>query len=282
MTRLQHVISALGGLAATHELHARGFGREVLRLATRAKEIRRIRKGWYILPETPQAIADCARVGGRATCATVVAEAGLWMRDRPAAVHVAVRPHACQLRDPRDYRRREPDPGAVVHWSDRNTHGGRLAVALPEAIREYARCYGVEAAFIALESALAARLITRDEIAGMGADLPSAVRVSLSRARGLSESITEAVFVFRGLAFDVRIRQQVQIGRDRVDVLLGDRLVIELDGREFHERERDYARDARLGARGYRVLRFSYRQVMYDWPSVEAAVRAAIARGDAA
>ena len=78
----------------------------------------------------------------------------------------------------------------------------------------------------------------------------------------------------------IRVRQQVQIGPDRVDVVIGDRLVIELDSREFHEREKDYARDARLGARGYRVLRFTYHQVMNDWPSVERAVLAARARSD--
>ena len=79
----------------------------------------------------------------------------------------------------------------------------------------------------------------------------------------------------------LRVRQQVQIGVDRVDVLIGDRLVIELDGREFHDHDADRMRDARLSVRGYRVLRFSYWQVMNDWRAVEASVMASIARGDA-
>src|SRR5690606_11987522 len=99
--------------------------------------------------------------------------------------------------------------------------------------------------------------------------------------QGDSGSVTEAVFLFRSPVFGVRVRQQVQIGPDRVDVVLGDRLVVELDSKEFHDKARDYARDARLSARGYRTLRFTYQQVMYEWPSVEAAVLAAIARGDA-
>lgn len=90
------------------------------------------------------------------------------------------------------------------------------------------------------------------------------------------------MYLFRSTAFGVRVRQKVQIGPDRVDFVLGDRLIVELDSREFHEKERDYARDARLVARGYRVLRFSYRQVMFEWPTVLAAVSAAIGRGDAA
>src|SRR5690606_4540664 len=282
VTRLQRRIHQLGGLAATHELRDAGFGRETLRLATRTGEIRRIRQGWYILPDTPAGIADCARVGGRASCLTVASASGLWLVEPPSRVHVTVRPNACQLRHPRDYRVRDAQPGAVVHWTGSDVPCVRLAVGIPEAVREMAGCVGAEAAFIAWESALAAGVATRADVRRVCEGLPAALVVALSRARGLSGSITEAAFVFRADVFGVRVRQQVQIGADRVDVLLGDRLVVELDSREFHERERDYARDARLGVRGYRVLRFSYHQVMREWPAVEAAVLAAVARGDAA
>ncbi|WP_185201318.1 endonuclease domain-containing protein [Glaciihabitans sp. INWT7] len=68
----------------------------------------------------------------------------------------------------------------------------------------------------------------------------------------------------------------------RVDMLIGDRLVVEVDGREYHSDpsafERDRVRDARLTALGYRVLHFSYSQVMYDWPAVEAAILTAMGR----
>ena len=120
------------------------------------------------------------------------------------------------------------------------------------------------------------------EVARIGVGAPAALVVALSRAGGLSGSVTEAVFAFRSHIFGVRIRQQVEVGPDRVDFVLGDRLIVELDSKEFHDKHRDYARDARLIARGYRVMRFDYRQVMFDWPAVEAALAAAIARGDAA
>lgn len=282
MTRLQRRILELGGLAATHELHASGFGRETLRLATRAGEIRRIRKGWYILPDTASAIADCVRVGGRATCATAIEHEGLWLVDHPSEVHVAVAPHACQLRDPRDYRRRDAHAGAVVHWTDADRAGKRLCVPITAAIRDAVGCLGLEAAFLALESALARGAVTRSDVSAIVAGLPASARIALARARGMSGSITEAAFLFRGQVFGQRIRQQVQIGQDRVDFLIGDRLVVELDSKEFHDKARDYARDARLVARGYRVLRFDYRQVMHDWPTVVAAISSAIARGDAA
>ncbi len=53
----------------------------------------------------------------------------------------------------------------------------------------------------------------------------------------------------------------------RVDLMIGERLIVEVDGREHHSDpvafERDRVRDARLSALGYRVLRFSCNQVMF-------------------
>lgn len=83
----------------------------------------------------------------------------------------------------------------------------------------------------------------------------------------------------------IGFRQQVDIpGVGRVDFLLGIRLVVEVDGAEFHTSrpsfEEDRRRDAVLSALGYRVLRFSYVQVERNWDQVAASILAALARGD--
>ena len=65
-----------------------------------------------------------------------------------------------------------------------------------------------------------------------------------------------------------------------VDLLIDGWLIVELDGREFHEDEqfeRDRRRDLESARQRYRTLRFSWRQVMFEWPMVEAAVLAALA-----
>lgn len=282
MSSLRETIRRHGGVAATHELRAAGFTRERLRLATREREIRRIRQGWYIDPDTPEAIADCLRVGGRATCVTAAEQLGLWLPVRPSTVRAAVRRNACQLRDPGDYRQRFPDHStAVVHWTDIDRNGPRMFVEIEALLREIALCQGAETAFVVAEAAFAKSLLTRAAWERVCDALPVALAAAIRRADAGSGSVTESVFMHRAPVFGVRVRRQVTIGPDRVDFLLGDRLIIEIDSKEFHERERDYARDARLGARGYRVLRFTYRQVMHDWPAVEAAILAAIARGDA-
>ena len=111
------------------------------------------------------------------------------------------------------------------------------------------------------------------------------VRTVLASADGVCESGTETYFWLRTRRAIPGIRRQVRIpGVGRVDFLVGHRLVVEIDGAEYHTDpvafERDRRRDALLSRLGYRVLRFSYHQVMNEWPLVEAAVLAAIARRD--
>lgn len=61
-----------------------------------------------------------------------------------------------------------------------------------------------------------------------------------------------------------------------MDFVLDGVLILETDGRENHDgasfRHRDLVRDAKTAALGYDTLRFDYAMVMYDWPTVEAAI----------
>ena len=70
-----------------------------------------------------------------------------------------------------------------------------------------------------------------------------------------------------------------RVDRYEVDFLWRDHsLIVEADGFQFHGHraafETDRARDARLQLLGYRVLRFTYRQVLEDRARIAATVRA--------
>jgi very-short-patch-repair endonuclease len=104
----------------------------------------------------------------------------------------------------------------------------------------------------------------------------------LNEVDGRAESGTESITRVRLRRKGLRVEPQERIPRvGTVDLVVEGRLVVEVDGREFHTSEdrfeEDRRRDAELVALGYRVLRFSYRQVLYDWPAVERAIRAALA-----
>ena len=78
------------------------------------------------------------------------------------------------------------------------------------------------------------------------------------------------------------MRQQVKLAGRFVDIVVGDRLVLQIDGYEFHtsaQRSSDIAHDAELRLRGYTVLRLSYAQIVHDWDAVAAVIRRAIAAG---
>lgn len=119
----------------------------------------------------------------------------------------------------------------------------------------------------------------------MRAQLPASLARSLERAGHRSESGGESLLLFDLLGAGIEVRQQVRIaGVGRVDMIIGERLIVEVDGYEFHSTradfEEDRRRDAASSALGYRTLRFSHAQVERGDPVVLASIRAAVARGD--
>lgn len=137
----------------------------------------------------------------------------------------------------------------------------------------------------AIDSALNGRLIGMSALEAVFSDFPLSSRLLLDRADGSSQSGLESVARFRLRARRLRVRTQVVIsGVGRVDLLIGDCLVVELDGYAFHATGESFESDRRrhlaLQALGYRVIRLSYRQVMTEWGSAERVILGMVRRGD--
>jgi very-short-patch-repair endonuclease len=96
-----------------------------------------------------------------------------------------------------------------------------------------------------------------------------------ARAESVLESLARVALVLAGLT----PRVQEWIGRFRVDLLIGN-VVIELDGFEHHSSRADYRSDRRrcnaLTVKGYRVLRFSWEDVVATPERVVSIVREAV------
>jgi len=175
--------------------------------------------------------------------------------------------------------------GVRVDWTDRGATGSRSVVGIVEAVRSIALHEPARVAFAAAESARHLGLLSESELRRLVAALPASRRGVLDRAGRASESGGESLAVFELLTRGIPFRQQVRITPvGRVDIVVGRFLVIEIDGAGYHTDvasfEEDRRRDARLSALGYRVLRFSYRQVLERIDEVVAAIEAAISRGD--
>jgi very-short-patch-repair endonuclease len=289
MDSLTETIRRRGGLAATHELLASGFGKKSLSSAVRSGIVIRVRQGWYCTPDVHPLLQQGIRVGGRLGCISAAALHGMWSPPG-GRIHVSLDHNDCRLRFPGDMKRRLPrHPTEVTtHWNSEPRTGSRLLLDPISCLAEVIRCQPVDYAIAIADSALRGTgqdgpLIGRSDWADLVDGVPSRDRM-LRLADGVCESGTESIAWARLAPRHLPIRRQVRIDGKRVDFLLGRRLVVEIDGAEYHidpiRFEADRSRDAELCALDFIVLRFSYNQVVYRWREVERAVLAAIARND--
>ncbi len=160
----------------------------------------------------------------------------------------------------------------------------RLRCSVVEALSQYLRerCDGYGLA--ALDSALHRGAISDGQLAQLRASLPLRCQRLVDEADRRSESGTESIVRWGLVRAGIRPRLQVWVLEEvRVDLLIGDRLVIEVDSRAFHDDpdafERDRRRDLLLKSLGFEVLRLSYAQVVGDWPGVLASILALMDRG---
>lgn len=149
-------------------------------------------------------------------------------------------------------------------------------IPLVDAIAQVADCVGDEAFFVALESAMRLRKLRRADLDRLRGRLSAARSRLVDLARWDADSGLESLLRFRLRSRGLEIRSQVEVpGVGRVDVVIGDRLIVEVDGVVGHTgsaRHKDLLRDAVAAAHGFLTLRFDYALVVHDWPLVEAAI----------
>ncbi len=277
-------ILALGGLAPAHALLKLGWSYRTLSYAARHGWVTRVRQGWYAVNDTDATLASAWRVGGLASCVTGLDSFGLWVPpdDR---LHVVVAPHDARMRTRSDMRIRlaeEPDEGVVVHWRTAAAHDRFRAEPL-ECVVDLTMCHAPAWVLGTLDSGLARGILNRTDLRRMRGLLPARWRQTIDISDPRSESFPESVLRAHLSEAGIPFRIQVRIDDMRVDFLIG-KLVVEVDGKRHHSDpaafERDRVRDARLSVRGYRVLHFSYAQIVYRPDEVLASIVAAMARGD--
>ena len=289
MHRVAAALNTMGGVAARPDLLARGFSGRQLGHAVSTGAVVRPRQGWYALLSTPDPVMRAVRVGGRLCCVSAAAHLGLWV-PHTASLHVAVPQNAARLRTADDPATRlnpsSESSDVVLHWH--SSWDGRAAtraiVPLPECLAQVLVCQPAEAALCVLDSALFHGRTTQRELVSLLPTLPRRCAPVVAQATHLAESGIETLARVRLRRLGISPRLQVSIrGVGRVDMLIGTGLVIELDGSEHHTGpdafEADRRRDTALHALGFRVLRFSYRQVTQDWETVETTILRLIARG---
>ena len=275
MTPWEQELRACGGAARVVSLLAAGATRGQLKGAVRRNALVVVRNGWLALPDAPPEIVRCVAAGGRVGCVSAAAHRGLWT-PRDAGLHIALPRHAGRIE--------LPLPEFVRHWSSAPWRANPSAIEnIFDVVRQVAGCCEPEFAVAVIDSALNRGLIRMADVEGILAGLPAPISALAHLVDGASESGLESLCRVRLAGLGLPVRTQVPIDDvGRVDLLVGDRLIIELDGRAWHEKsfERDRARDLALTLRGYLVLRLTYRMVESEWPLVQLCVLAIVARGE--
>ncbi|GEB45386.1 hypothetical protein MTE01_13310 [Microbacterium testaceum] len=267
VTRLR----ALGGVAASARVQREGFSAGTVGAAVRAGAVLRIRRRWLALPEADAFLVAAARSGVVLTCSTAAHRLGLWVLEHEE-VHVAAPPHAGRITVAEGTRVHRCTPLMPRHPED-------LVDGVVNILGVVSKCLPTEQALAVWDSALNKKLVTLDEmrryrLTGRGRALPDL-------ATPLADSGLETFLIVRLRWLGERLTPQAWILGHRVDLLIGERLVVQVDGAHHvgAQREADIRHDARLMLNGYHVIRVGYRQVVEDWPSVQQLVVHAIAQG---
>jgi very-short-patch-repair endonuclease len=263
------------GVVSVHDLRRAGMTRKDIESALRQGELKRIRRGWYSRRICNEDAVEAVFLGGALTSVSAAPFHRLWaMPD--GLVHVAVPHNASRLRLTRDEagalvdRRRRP---ICLHWVPT---AGAFAGAVLDADRvlmDACACQPRENVIAMADSALNRGVLRQIEV-------EACVPLLAPRCDGASQAGTESLVRERLRCRGIRARSQVWIGDvGAVDLLVGDRLVIECDSAEYHDdyhSARDYDRDLALAALGYVVLRLRYDHVMHRWDRAERAILAIV------
>lgn len=266
------------GIARQSLLLGRQTSKRELKDAVASGALVRIRRSWLALPDADPLLVAAARAGVALSCVTRAERLGLWVHGDFTKPHVAAPPCSGGVRIEQDDA---DNPKATVHWFTpvvpRPPH--TLEDGIENTLISIALCRPFEYALATWESAFRTGLADREVIGRL--KLPRIARDLLSESTPFADSGLETIVPRRLRWLRVRIVPQAWLHGHRVDFLLGQRLVLQIDGGHHvgAQRDSDNRHDAELILRGYHVIRVGYRQVMDDWPGVQQLVMNAVAQG---
>ncbi|GAA0995626.1 endonuclease domain-containing protein [Subtercola frigoramans] len=281
-------VASLGGIADLNTLRASGFTAKQTQRAVDLGGLTRIRRGWVAARDAPQNAVRAVRVGGSLSCVSVLGQLGVWCPPDDL-LHVRVHRHGNHLASPDDRAEALTEPAAqgvklhrthAAHHPPRHWHTDPVDVALMHAITCQPRNYAVALC----DSAINLGLADKRSLERIAALIDKRHLHIVRLADPSAQSGLETMARLRLRALRIPYRKQAEIaGVGHVDLLVGERLVLELDGKEWHSSPEAFAEDRRrdliLHERGYFVTRLTYAQAMFDWPRVEAMIVGLVAHG---
>ena len=263
-------------IATATELLAQGRTRRGIAAGARVGDLSRLRRGVYASPDACGPARTAAVHGGGQAGNGAARHLGLWTLSEDETVHVWLRGggHAYS----------HEECLCVEHWDGDRVDRTFDLPPVTHVLRQILGCFGVEEFFVAVESALRKGLLSNSGLGWLRRHTNNLARKALALVRRDADSGLESLLRWRLRRYGFRIRTQVWIpSTGRVDLLIGERLIVEADGRENHAgeilRHKDLVRDAHAAMWGYTTLRFDYAMIVHDWDLVERAILSSLGRG---
>ncbi|PPG89532.1 hypothetical protein C5C00_05960 [Rathayibacter rathayi] len=270
MERVVEVLAGLGGVATTAQLLRSGISARTVRDAVECGAVLRLRRGWFALPSVPLDERRAVAAGGVLSCASALASRGLWVLDTEQ-LHVAVPPHSSERRG---------GNCVLLHWREWEGCGSETPSldGLRSSLLHLLACVDGEDALMSFDSAVNSGAIDLDDLFALRSRAPAAKRWVFDEVEPGAQSGLETRVRRCGRRLRVRVRSQAAVPRvGRVDVILGERLVFEPDGRAFHSGSHQLEEDYRRSL-GYLCIRLSTRQIVGSWSETEAVIRGLVRR----
>ncbi|WP_318152883.1 endonuclease domain-containing protein [Microbacterium helvum] len=263
-------------VSSFRELTSSGHTRAKIAQRVADGSLSSLRRGVYASDGACADVTAAATHGGSLACVTAARHLGLWVLETDAAPHVWLRAHGRSY--PHDECR------CVTHWDDGTTKDSFGIPSVPRVLRQILLCRGLEEFFVTLESARRLKQLSETGLAWLRARVGPDARDAIAFSRADADSGLESLLRWRLRSHNLPVRTQMRIPSvGRVDFLIGDRLIVEVDGAPNHDdeshRHKDLVRDANAASWGHVTLRFDYALVVHDWPTVEMAILAYIDRG---
>lgn len=272
-----------GYLATRVQLRALGHTSLQLQRASADHIVWPIGRSWLAHPGADHAAMRAVALHGRLAASSALASHGVWVT-RSSGLWVGTATHASR---PGPVGPNEHRLWVREQFPDRSDQRWRVSVA--DSLLQLAQLGpstdAADADLIAsTDSALRQRLLTPDLVDVLFAAMPRRVRRLQKRLNARADSGLETLM--RLAAEDEGWNVQIQIVIDRVgrvDMVIDGWLVIELDGKRWHDDdsswEGDARRDAELILLGYRYHRFRHSQVLNEMPMCLAVIRTILASG---
>jgi len=266
---VERALQEAGGLCRTSRLVELGYSQYDIRRACGRARLVRPRREWIARGDCDPQLLFAARHGVVLACVTRAQRMGLWVLSVEQPHVAAPRGRRVDLPDARIHRRRPLSPRPPDLLED----------GLDNMLDCVAHCRPRDEALAIWDSALNRGLTDLQRLESL--PWGPRARELLGTASPFADSGLETILRTRLGWLHIPIRSQVWLHGRRVDFLIGDRLVVQIDGGHHvgPQRTADNRHDAELRNRHYTVLRFSYAEIVHHWHETQAVILDAIARG---